>query len=147
MGHKARLVFGSAAFLSFAGLLPAGISTAIAHHAFSSEFDSSKPVTLRGTITRMEWINPHSWMHVEVVNEDGTVENWMIEAGPPGVLVRRGWHRDSVKAGIEVRVAGYQARDGSNRANGRDVTLPDGTRLFAGSGGIGAAPGDVDRDE
>jgi hypothetical protein len=124
-----------------------GASVTLAHHAFSSEFDATRPVSLRGTITRMEWINPHSWMHLEVVNEDGSVESWMIEAGPPGVLVRRGWDRDSVKAGTEVRVEGYQARDGSNRANGRDVTLPDGRRLFAGSGGIGAAPGDEDRED
>ena len=120
---------------------------ATAHHAFSSEFDATRPVSLRGTITRMEWINPHSWMHLDVVTDDGSVETWMIEAGPPGVLVRRGWDRDSVQPGTEVLVEGYQARDGSNRANGRDVTLPDGRRLFAGSGGIGAAPGDEGREE
>ena len=108
------------------------------HHAFSAEFDATKPVALRGKITRMEWINPHAWMHLEVTNEDGTVENWMIEAGPPGALVRRGWSRDSVVAGTEVLVEGYQALDGSFRANGRDVTFPDGTRLFAGSSGTGA---------
>lgn len=136
-----------AAVISIVAAILISTSTAFAHHAFSSEFDSTRPVSLRGTITRMEWINPHSWMHLDVVNEDGTVETWMIEAGPPGVLVRRGWDRDSVKAGTEVRVEGYQARDGSNRANGRDVTLPDGRRLFAGSGGIGAAPGDEDREE
>ena len=137
-----RAVLGACVAASFI-LGPA----ASAHHAFSSEFDATRPVSLRGTITRMEWINPHSWMHLDVVNDDGTVETWMIEAGPPGVLVRRGWDRDSVKAGTEVRVEGYQARDGSNRANGRDVTLPDGRRLFAGSGGIGAAPGDEDRED
>ncbi len=109
-----------------------------AHHAFSSEFDAAKPVRLRGKITKMEWINPHAWMHVEVRAEDGTTENWMIEAGPPGALVRRGWRKDSVKPGIEVLVEGYRAIDGSNKANGRDVTLPDGTRLFAGSSGTGA---------
>lgn len=109
-----------------------------AHHAFAAEFDATKPVALRGKITKMEWINPHSWMHLEVRKADGTVENWMIEAGPPGALVRRGWKRDSVIAGIEVLVQGYRALDGSNRANGRDVTFPDGTRLFAGSSGTGA---------
>ena len=109
-----------------------------AHHAFSAEFDASRPVALRGTITKMEWINPHAWMHLEVTNEDGTVENWMIEAGPPGALVRRGWTRDSVMPGIEVLVEGYQAIDGGFRANGRDVTFPDGRRLFAGSSGTGA---------
>jgi hypothetical protein len=109
-----------------------------AHHAFAAEFDSTKPVKLRGTITKMEWINPHAWMHLEVKNRDGTVVTWMIEAGPPGALVRRGWRKDSVVPGTEVLVEGYQALDGSNKANGRDVTFPDGTRLFAGSSGTGA---------
>jgi hypothetical protein len=110
----------------------------VAHHAFSAEFDSKRPVALRGRITKMEWINPHAWMHLEVKRPDGTIENWMIEAGPPGALVRRGWNKDSVVIGTEVLVEGYQALDGSNRANGRDVTFPDGTRLFAGSSGTGA---------
>ncbi len=110
----------------------------MAHHAFSAEFDSTKPVRIRGKITRMEWINPHAWMHLDVTQDDGTVESWMIEAGPPGALVRRGWNRDSVVAGTEVLVEGYRALDGSNRANGRDVTFPDGRRLFAGSTGTGA---------
>ena len=109
----------------------------LAHHAFSSEFDAEKPVKLRGKITKMEWINPHAWMHIEVETDTGR-ENWMIEAGPPGALVRRGWRKDSVKPGVEVLVEGYRAIDGSNKANGRDVTLPDGTRLFAGSSGTGA---------
>lgn len=111
---------------------------AAAHHAFSAEFDSTQPVRLRGRITRMEWINPHAWMHIEVTGEDGGTEDWMIEAGPPGALVRRGWNRDSVIPGTEVLVEGYRALDGSNRANGRDVTFPDGRRLFAGSSGTGA---------
>ena len=110
----------------------------LAHHAFSSEFDAEKPVRLRGNITKMEWVNPHAWMHIEVKNDAGALENWMIEAGPPGALVRRGWRKDSVKPGVEVLVEGYRAIDGSKRANGRDVTLPDGTRLFAGSSGTGA---------
>jgi hypothetical protein len=118
-------------------------SPARAHHAFASEFDATRPVQLTGTITRVEMINPHSWIHIDVTLEDGTVESWMIEAGPPGVLVRRGWTKDSVQPGTEVLVEGYQARDGSNRANGRDVTLPDGTRLFAGSTGPGAPPEDA----
>ena len=109
-----------------------------AHHAFSAEFDSKRPVALRGTITKVEWINPHAWMHLDVKKADGTVEKWMIEAGPPGALVRRGWKKDSVIPGTEVLVEGYQALDGSTRANGRDVTFPDGTRLFAGSSGTGA---------
>ena len=118
-------------------ILVAGAS-ALAHHAFSAEFDATKPVALRGTITKMEWINPHAWLHIDVTNEDGSVDAWMIEAGPPGALVRRGWRRDSVTPGIEVLVEGYQAIDGAFRANGRDVTFPDGTRLFAGSSGTGA---------
>jgi hypothetical protein len=119
------------------GLAAAPVS---AHHAFAAEFDATKPVRLRGTITRMEWINPHSWLHLDVTQEDGTVQSWMIEAGPAGVLVRRGWSKDSIEPGTEVVVEGYQARDGSQRANGRDVTLPDGRRLFAGSSGAGAPP-------
>ena len=109
-----------------------------AHHAFAAEFDAGKPVRLRGKITKMEWINPHSWLHLDVEKEDGTVESWMIEAGPPGALVRRGWSRESVIPGTEVLVEGYQAIDGAFRANGRDVTFPDGRRLFAGSSGTGA---------
>ena len=110
----------------------------LAHHAFSAEFDATKPVRLRGTITRMEWINPHAWMHIDVTRDDGSVESWMVEAGPPGALVRRGWRKDSVQPGTEVVVEGYQALDGGQRANGRDVTFPDGTKLFAGSSGTGA---------
>jgi hypothetical protein len=113
-------------------------SSVLAHHAFSSEFDATKPVKLRGKITRMEWVNPHAWMHLQVTDDDGNVEDWMIEAGPPGALVRRGWTRDSVQPGTEVLVEGYQATDGALRANGRDVTFPDGRRLFAGSSGTGA---------
>jgi hypothetical protein len=118
-----------------------------AHHAFSAEFDSTKPVALRGIITKMEWINPHSWLHIEVKTKDGTVEEWMIEAGPPGALIRRGWKKDSVVPGTEVLVEGYRALDGSRRANGRDVTFPDGTRLFAGSSGTGAPRDGRDRTE
>ena len=120
-----------------AALLAATIPT-FGHHAFSAEFNADRPVRLRGKITKMEWINPHSWIHVDVTNDDGSVDSWMIEAGPPGALVRRGWTRDSVAPGTEILVEGYRALDGSNRANGRDVTLPDGRRLFAGSSGTGA---------
>jgi hypothetical protein len=110
----------------------------VAHHAFSAEFDAKKPVKLRGVVTKMEWVNPHSWIHIDVKTADGKTESWMVEAGPPGALVRRGWNRDSIPPGIEVLVEGYQAKDGTNKANGRDVTLPDGKRLFVGSSGTGA---------
>lgn len=109
-----------------------------AHHAFGAEFDADRPVRLEGTVTRMEWINPHAWIHLDVTRPDGTVEKWMIEGGPPNSLVRRGFTKDSLEAGTEIVVDGYQAIDGSNRANGRDLTLPDGTHLFMGSSGTGA---------
>jgi hypothetical protein len=124
-----------------------GAQQLAAHHAFSSEFDATKPVKLRGKITKMEWVNPHAWMHMQVVGEDGQAENWMIEAGPPGALVRRGWKKSSVKPGTEVLVEGYQATDGAFRANGRDVTFPDGRRLFAGSSGTGAPLDGADSTE
>ena len=120
------------------GALLVAAAPVVAHHAFSAEFDATKPVRLQGVITKMEWINPHSWMHVDVTNDDGSIDSWMIEAGPPGALVRRGWRKDSVQPGTEVFIEGYQALDGTNKANGRDVTLPDGTKLFAGSSGTGA---------
>ena len=115
---------------------------ALAHHAFSAEFDADKPVTLRGTITRVEWINPHAWIHIDVKNDDGTVDSWRIEAGSPNTLVRRGMSRDSIPPGTEVVVFGYRHRNGSNAANGRDVTLPDGTKLFLSSPRTGAPGGD-----
>jgi hypothetical protein len=112
-----------------------------AHHAFSAEFDENKPVKLRGTVTRMEWINPHSWIHIDVKKPDGTVEEWMVEGGTPNTLLRRGFSKDSLKPGTEIVVDGFQSKDGRNRANGRDLTLPDGRALFFGSTGTGA-PGD-----
>ncbi len=110
----------------------------VAHHAFAAEFDATKPVRLRGKVTKVEWVNPHAWIHIDVTGADGTVTPWMVECGPPGALVRRGWKKNSVAPGTEVLVEGYQAIDGAPRANGRDVTLPDGRRLFAGSSGTGA---------
>jgi Family of unknown function (DUF6152) len=116
----------------------AGAGAAVAHHAFAAEFDSTKPVSLQGVVTRMEWINPHSWIHLDVRNADGTVTKWMIEGGTPNTLVRRGFTRDSLKPGTEIRVEGFRAKNGANRANGRDLVLPDGKRLFLGSSGTGA---------
>ena len=109
-----------------------------AHHAFAAEFDSNKPVMLRGTITKMEWINPHSWVHINVKEPDGKVTSWMIEGGPPNALFRRGFTKDAMPVGAEILVQGYQAIDGSKRANGRDITFADGRKLFLGSSGPGA---------
>jgi len=119
-------------------VLVMGAATASAHHSFAAEFDANSPVTLKGTITRMEWINPHSWIHIDVKNPDGTVAEWMIEGGTPNTLFRRGFTRDAVKAGMEITVEGYRAKNGANRANGRDLILKDGRRLFMGSSGTGA---------
>ena len=106
---------------------------AVAHHAFGAEFDAKRPVLLKGKIVKMEWINPHTWIHIDIAKPDGTVEEWMIEAGTPNTLLRRGFTRDSLKKGTEVIVDGYQSKDGSLRANGRDITLPNGQTLFLGS--------------
>jgi len=113
-------------------------SSASAHHAFAAEFDANKQVNFKGTITKMEWVNPHTWLHVSVKKDDGTLENWSIEAGTPNVLFRRGFTKESLVPGTEIVVDGYQAKDGSHRANGRDLTFPDGRKLFLGSSGTGA---------
>ncbi len=120
-----------------ASLLLAAVP-AWAHHAFAAEFDAKKPVHLEGTVTKVELINPHAWIHVDAKNADGTVTSWMVEAGSPNVLLRRGFTKTSVAPGTPVVVEGYQSKDGSNRANGRDITLPNGTKLFLGSQGTGA---------
>src|SRR5215213_7267546 len=109
-----------------------------AHHAFSSEFDADKPLQLSGTVSKMEWVNPHAWIHIEVKKPDGKTESWAIEGGTPNTLMRRGISRDQVKIGMVIKVDGYQSKDGSMRANGRDITFPDGKTLFMGSSGTGA---------
>jgi len=119
----------------------AGLATAAplrAHHAFAAEFDSTQPITLRGSVTRVEWINPHTWIHLDVKDSSGKVVEWMIEGGTPNTLLRRGVDKNSLPAGTEIVVEGYRAKNGTNRANGRDLTLPNGRKLFLGSSGTGA---------
>jgi hypothetical protein len=119
------------------GLVVATTRTS-AHHAFAAEFDSTKPIKLRGTVVKMEWINPHTWIHLDVKTPKGTVERWMIEGGPPNALYRRGFTQKSLPQGAEIVVEGFRAKDGSLKGNGRDLTFADGRRLFVGSSGTGA---------
>ncbi len=109
-----------------------------AHHSFAAEYDADRPVILTGSVTKMAWINPHSWIYIDVKKTDGTAENWAVEAGPPGTLIRAGFTRDSLAAGTVIKVNGYRAKDGALRANGRDITLPDGRLLFVGGSSPGA---------
>ena len=120
------------AFLLASTALPAN-----AHHAFAANFDAEKPVRFEAVITKMEWINPHVWIHIDAEMPDGSVEQWMIEAGSPNMLFRQGLNKNSVQPGMRVIVDGYQARNGSKRANGRDLTLPDGSKLFLSGAGDG----------
>jgi hypothetical protein len=133
MRTKLFSVLAGAALLVAAAAVPV-----VAHHSFAAEFDAKKPVKLRGTVVKMEWINPHSWIHIQVKNDDGTSSVWMVEGGAPNALIRRGWNRNSLPPGTEILVEGFQAKDGANRANGRDITFPDGKKLFVGSSGTGA---------
>lgn len=114
------------------------VPLASAHHSFAAEYDADKPVTLTGTVTKMAWINPHSWIYIDVKKPDGTVENWAVEAGPPGTLIRAGFTKTSLAAGTVIKVNGFRAKDGALRANGRDITLPDGRLLFVGGSSPGA---------
>jgi hypothetical protein len=121
------------------GVLLAAAAPVLAHHAFGGEFDANKPVLLKGKVVKMEWVNPHAWIHMEVTKADGSKEVWMVEGGSPNSLLRRGFTRDSLPVGTEIVVDGYQARDHSLlRANGRNLTFTDGRKLFLGSSGTGA---------
>lgn len=133
----ARACAATALFLS-------GVAPVHAHHAFGAEFDPNRPLLLKGAVVRLEWVNPHTWIHIEVTQDDGSKEIWMIEGGTPNSLLRRGLKRDTIKIGQIVIVDGYQAKDRSNRANGRDVTFEDGRKFFLGSSGTGA-PYDKER--
>ena len=134
-----------------AACLVLGATVADAHHAFAAEFDAKKPVNLRGVVTRVEWINPHAWIHIAHKLPDGTTQAWMVEGGTPNTLLRRGITKDSLQIGTEIVVRGYQSKDGlcrpECRANGRDVTFPDGRKLFMGSSGTGAPKDGSDETE
>ena len=136
-----RRIFRSSGALLLTGVALLILTTSasvIAHHAFGAEFDPNRPVLLRGPVVKVEWVNPHAWIHVEVTNDDGTSEVWMVEGGTPNTLLRRGLSRDSIVPGMMIIVDGYQSKDRTARANGRDVTFEDGSKFFMGSSGTGA---------
>lgn len=142
--NRSSAILIAVALLGGLALFFAGVSKIYAHHAFGAEFDPNRPVLLKGPVVRLDWINPHTWIHLEVTKDDGTKQVWMVEGGTPNTLLRRGLKRDSLKVGQMIIVDGYQAKDRSSRANARDVTLPDGQKFFMGSSGTGApydAPG------
>ena len=136
MRTKLRIIFAGVSLL-----LP--VLPLWAHHAFSAEYDEKRPLTLKGKVTKWELVNPHSWIHIDVVGPDGKVTPWMVEGGSPNSLLRNGFTKSSLPAGTEIVVEGYQAKDGANRANGSIITFTDGKKLFVGSsaGDPGAAPG------
>jgi len=111
---------------------------ALAHHSFSAEFDAKKPLTLEGTVTKIDWMNPHIWIYLDSKDESGAVAHWQCEGGPPNTLTRNGWTKDALKAGDQVTVEGFRAKDGTNTCNSRSIKLPDGRKVFAGSANDGA---------
>jgi hypothetical protein len=128
--------------LMFVGVLSCALPL-FGHHAFAAEFDSNKPVKLRGAVVKIEMVNPHAWFHVAVKEADGTSTEWMIEGGSPNALIRHGFTKAAIPIGTEVIFEGYQAKDGSHRANGRDITFPDGKKIFLGSSGPEGPPPDA----
>ncbi len=119
-------------------LLAVSAPSAFAHHSFAAEFDGNAPVTIKGKVTNFEWVNPHSWVHIDVVDENGNTVNWSCETAPPNMLYRSGWRKDSLKPGDEVVIEGFKAKDGSHTMNARTVTTPDGKKFFAGTTTDGA---------
>ena len=126
------------AMIAVAGLVLAIGVPVGAHHAFGAEFDPNRPVVLRGPVVKVEWVNPHTWIHVEITTDDGSKQVWMVEGGTPNTLLRRGLTRESIPVGVMIVVDGYQSKDRTARANGRDVTFEDGRKFFMGSSGTGA---------
>ena len=133
MGRKLAVVVAGMSVI----LAATGVALS-AHHSFAAEFDARKPVLFKGTVTKMEWLNPHVWIHMTVAQPNGTTEDWMVEGGAPTVLFRRGFTKTALVPGTQVVVDGYRAKDGTNKMNAREITLPDGRKLFAGASDTGA---------